>query len=664
MTASPLRRPYLLDLAERDVDVVRAGQVAGGADERVVVEDVEDAGDRARGRRPRVISGSSASGRRSGRAVATATALAVAVAAAATAAAAVAVLVVVVAEACCGVCWLGCCWRAAGVALPVAARPRGLPSRPALLAVAACRRAPARSRLASRSGRRCARRCWPRGLPVTRLRSSGGWRSPAPVTRLAPQRLWLARSRGGPARALGRPASIGAVAVAPARGLRARSAGGPRSRRPARRPARRCAGTRLLPSRAAALDGLGRRCCAALVRRRAARAARRGRRRGGHAARGAGVRSGVLRRAVRRRRRAPRERPSSHRPGGPGWPSTRSDLRIRAVPLMPSSAATACSSGRRAPRDRRPRPLAPSALRPAGAISVVSVTKDPSPSRPSETPITVERDEAGHRPGLVICREAQIGTGWQIAAGAAAQALVRRAGLRLRTHCNAPAGHVATATCPADRRSGDIGPSWSIPGQRVATPPRSPSTVADRAATARSNDDLRHGAATRGTRSRGSTRPPSASSDGSATSSAPGRRRATAGARASAAARRPLRTGRARARPGPHRRSTAAGPVARAARPPARRSPASTGAPESWCSRSCGGRQQQVGPPGQRLDEQRGAAGVEGRVGVRHGRRQHGCGRRPSPAGARGTSTTARTRGSHRRAARRPGRRRRRSRRP
>ena len=40
-----LAQAVLLDLGERDVDVVRAGQVAGGADEGVVVEDVEDAGD-------------------------------------------------------------------------------------------------------------------------------------------------------------------------------------------------------------------------------------------------------------------------------------------------------------------------------------------------------------------------------------------------------------------------------------------------------------------------------------------------------------------------------------------------------------------------------------------------------------------------------------------
>ena len=38
---------------QRDVDVVGAGQVAAGADERVVVEDVEDAGGRAPARRPR-----------------------------------------------------------------------------------------------------------------------------------------------------------------------------------------------------------------------------------------------------------------------------------------------------------------------------------------------------------------------------------------------------------------------------------------------------------------------------------------------------------------------------------------------------------------------------------------------------------------------------------
>src|SRR5690606_11589463 len=38
-------QPVLAHLRHRDVDVVRSGQVAGGADERVVVEDVEDAGD-------------------------------------------------------------------------------------------------------------------------------------------------------------------------------------------------------------------------------------------------------------------------------------------------------------------------------------------------------------------------------------------------------------------------------------------------------------------------------------------------------------------------------------------------------------------------------------------------------------------------------------------
>ena len=44
-TASPRRRCVLLHLAEGDVDVVRARQVPGGADEGVVVEHVEDARD-------------------------------------------------------------------------------------------------------------------------------------------------------------------------------------------------------------------------------------------------------------------------------------------------------------------------------------------------------------------------------------------------------------------------------------------------------------------------------------------------------------------------------------------------------------------------------------------------------------------------------------------
>ncbi len=42
----PLAQAVLLHLAQRHVDVVRAGQVAGRADERVAVEDVEDAADR------------------------------------------------------------------------------------------------------------------------------------------------------------------------------------------------------------------------------------------------------------------------------------------------------------------------------------------------------------------------------------------------------------------------------------------------------------------------------------------------------------------------------------------------------------------------------------------------------------------------------------------
>ena len=41
-----LAQAVLADLGQRDVHVVGAGQVAGGADERVVVEDVQDAGDR------------------------------------------------------------------------------------------------------------------------------------------------------------------------------------------------------------------------------------------------------------------------------------------------------------------------------------------------------------------------------------------------------------------------------------------------------------------------------------------------------------------------------------------------------------------------------------------------------------------------------------------
>jgi hypothetical protein len=72
--------------------------------------------------------------------------------------------------------------------------------------------------------------------------------------------------------------------------------------------------------------------------------------------------------------------------------ATRSDLRIRAVPLMPSCAATACSSGRRSD-DRLPgREPARSAAGSTGAISEVSVTKDPSLAGRRDQ-VTAERDE-------------------------------------------------------------------------------------------------------------------------------------------------------------------------------------------------------------------------------------------------------------------------------
>ena len=67
-----LAQAVLAHLDERDVHVVGAGQVAGGADERVVVEDVEDAGDRHedvvladRPARPRPRSARARVGRRS-----------------------------------------------------------------------------------------------------------------------------------------------------------------------------------------------------------------------------------------------------------------------------------------------------------------------------------------------------------------------------------------------------------------------------------------------------------------------------------------------------------------------------------------------------------------------------------------------------------------------
>ena len=83
-----LAQTVLADLGERDVHVVRAGQVAGGPDERVVVEDVQDARD---GDQDVVLGDLRLVGRE---VVAATTATAVAVAAPAAAAAALEVVVV------------------------------------------------------------------------------------------------------------------------------------------------------------------------------------------------------------------------------------------------------------------------------------------------------------------------------------------------------------------------------------------------------------------------------------------------------------------------------------------------------------------------------------------------------------------------------------------
>ncbi|MDF2807401.1 MAG: hypothetical protein K0S43_2347 [Cellulosimicrobium sp.] len=63
--------------------------------------------------------------------------------------------------------------------------------------------------------------------------------------------------------------------------------------------------------------------------------------------------------------------------------STRSPLRILDVPLTPSCEARACSSGRRSVESAPVRAFPPAAAEPVAllvAVSMVSVTKDPSPS--------------------------------------------------------------------------------------------------------------------------------------------------------------------------------------------------------------------------------------------------------------------------------------------
>ncbi|CPU67673.1 Uncharacterised protein [Mycobacteroides abscessus] len=60
--------------------------------------------------------------------------------------------------------------------------------------------------------------------------------------------------------------------------------------------------------------------------------------------------------------------------------STRSPLRILDVPLTPSCDASACSSGRRRVESAPFRAVPPAAVALLVAVSMVSVTKDPSPS--------------------------------------------------------------------------------------------------------------------------------------------------------------------------------------------------------------------------------------------------------------------------------------------
>ena len=211
-------QPVLAHLGERDVDVVRAGQVPGGADEGVRIEDVEDAGDRHQ----HVVVANLGLGRAvRGEAVAAGAAVAVAVAAAA-ATAAVA-LVVVVTPVVVVSCRLS--------ALPVLVVPALVVT--ALLSGPGCRRPAGRRGSADRPGSG-SRFCWPPVLVAGPDRRRGPGRRPVLLT-----------TARGSARGPGRcgacsPAGAAARRCRRSRGRRAGPAGCADCRAGRRRPPVAC----------------------------------------------------------------------------------------------------------------------------------------------------------------------------------------------------------------------------------------------------------------------------------------------------------------------------------------------------------------------------------------------------------------------------------------
>ena len=97
---------------------------------------------------------------------------------------------------------------------------------------------------------------------------------------------------------------------------------------------------------------------------------------------------------------------------------------------------------------------------------------------------------------------------------------------------------------------------------------------------------------------------------------------------------------------GPAPETTAATPVARAARSTSADAVRHRRRAVAWCSRSSVAASSSVGSAGQRCDEQRGPAGVERGVGVRHGRGQQPAGRLGGRARSPGTRTTGAHAGS------------------
>ena len=231
-----LAQPALAHLGERDVDVVRAGQVARGPDERVVVEDVEDAGDRDQDVVLADLGQGVALARREAvpAAAAVAVAVPVAPAAAAAATAAVEVVLVVAVGLVALAAWLPC---GPGCPAPGPAAAGGCPA--GRRGRRACGRRPGRPggrpaggptagrRSAGRvAGRRLAAGC--RGAAVAVGRSRRGRRS-AGASR--PARCSAGRRRSGSRPAPRRRARRPGGSPPGGRGWRARWRPGRRSRR-------------------------------------------------------------------------------------------------------------------------------------------------------------------------------------------------------------------------------------------------------------------------------------------------------------------------------------------------------------------------------------------------------------------------------------------------